>query len=518
MLAALMGSEILLASLAFDGDQLKAGTGGLLGLLKSMGAWAMRWTVAAAVLFAGFAYLKGHTVPLALLGSPIRPHWLLAHAAALAGFVYASQAIYEGGAGTDLAVLAWSLAGAAVAVTAACTVLPPVAWAALGRQTRSLALLSMAAAGLACGLGVLTRLLWAPVTVATFALVKFLLGLVLNEMVVQPERFRVGTPKFTVIVSPECSGLEGMGLFFIFSLLWLVLFRDELRFPQVLILLPVGLVTLYFLNAVRIAALALIGHAGFREIAVRGFHSQAGWIGFSLVAFGLLLASRRVAWISARPLPPLTADEYPAAAYLVPFLALLAAGILSQAMTAHFEWTYALRVLATAVVLWFYRARYQSIDWRCGWVAVAAGALMFALWIAVDRWVGPATPTGMPAELIGASAGARWAWIVARIAGAVVTVPIAEELAFRGFLFRRCVAEDFEAVPWRAWTWTALGLSSCLFGIPHGSLWFAGILAGLAFGTVMVRSGRLGDAVGAHATTNALLAAYVLMTGRWDLW
>jgi hypothetical protein len=34
----------------------------------------------------------------------------------------------------------------------------------------------------------------------------------------------------------------------------------------------------------------------------------------------------------------------------------------------------------------------------------------------------------------------------------------------------------------------------------------------------MRRRGDLGDAVLAHATTNALLAAYVLATGNWALW
>jgi CAAX prenyl protease-like protein len=124
----------------------------------------------------------------------------------------------------------------------------------------------------------------------------------------------------------------------------------------------------------------------------------------------------------------------------------------------------------------------------------------------------------MPRELAEASVGARLCWLATRIAGAVVTVPIAEELAFRGFGLRRLMDEDFEAVPWRAWNWLALGGSSVFFGLMHGGLWLAGIAAGLIYGGMMLRRGHLGDAIGAHATTNALLAAYVLATNRWDLW
>jgi hypothetical protein len=34
----------------------------------------------------------------------------------------------------------------------------------------------------------------------------------------------------------------------------------------------------------------------------------------------------------------------------------------------------------------------------------------------------------------------------------------------------------------------------------------------------MLRRGRIGEAVAAHALTNALLAIYVLVSGHWQLW
>ncbi len=50
-----------------------------------------------------------------------------------------------------------------------------------------------------------------------------------------------------------------------------------------------------------------------------------------------------------------------------------------------------------------------------------------------------------------------------------------------------------------------------------GSRWIAGTLAGLLYGAVYLRRGRIGDAVVAHAITNGLLAASVLVTGQWNL-
>jgi membrane protease YdiL (CAAX protease family) len=44
------------------------------------------------------------------------------------------------------------------------------------------------------------------------------------------------------------------------------------------------------------------------------------------------------------------------------------------------------------------------------------------------------------------------------------------------------------------------------------------MLAGLAYGLVYRRRGRLGDAIVAHGVTNALLALWVVVTGDWGPW
>ena len=96
-------------------------------------------------------------------------------------------------------------------------------------------------------------------------------------------------------------------------------------------------------------------------------------------------------------------------------------------------------------------------------------------------------------------------------------IPVVEELAFRGFLLRWLVSPEFERVPPRAWTWSAVLLSSLAFGAVHAH-WILGTLTGLAFAMVLLRRGRLADAILAHALTNAGIAVAVLGFGRWDLW
>jgi CAAX prenyl protease-like protein len=207
-----------------------------------------------------------------------------------------------------------------------------------------------------------------------------------------------------------------------------------------------------------------------------------------------------------------------AAVYLGPFLALIAAGMLSRAMTGDFEWAYPLHLLAVCVVFLIYSRQYMAMNWRFTWRGPAAGLLAFAIWMSFE-WLTAGLKSGAaPAALDAAIAPVRWSWISARVLGAVVAVPFAEELAFRSYLMRRLVTEEFDRLPPAQVTLLSLTISSVLFGVLHGERWLAGILAGLLYGLVYMRKGRLADAVVAHATTNGLIAVAVLGWGYWKLW
>ncbi len=109
------------------------------------------------------------------------------------------------------------------------------------------------------------------------------------------------------------------------------------------------------------------------------------------------------------------------------------------------------------------------------------------------------------------------AWVIARALGSVIVSPLIEELAFRGYLTRRLMAADFKSVPQGKFSWPSFLVSSSLFGIFHDR-WIAGTLAGMLYALALYRRHKLSDAVLAHATTNALIVAYVLASGKWSLW
>jgi CAAX prenyl protease-like protein len=221
--------------------------------------------------------------------------------------------------------------------------------------------------------------------------------------------------------------------------------------------------------------------------------------------------------------PPSNSDdlhgESPAIrAYLVPFLAILAASFVSKAASGYFEWLYPLRFWAAAIALCYFWPELKKLNWRFGWLGPVAGVAVFLLWIAPSWWAHQSAASPLGPALAALSPTARWTWISFRVAAACLTVPIAEELAFRGYLARRFISREFDQVSFTSLTALSVALSSLAFGLMHGQHWMVGILAGLAFAVALRWRGRMGDAVVAHAVSNLLLAAWVLRFGDWAQW
>jgi len=379
--------------------------------------------------------------------------------------------------------------------------------------------------GVGAGLGILatvaatvTREWWEPLGRSTLLTVYGLLRALGFDAGAETARFLVGTPTFVVEISPYCSGYHGIGLMWAFLGAYLWLFRDRLRFPRALWLIPIGTILVWVLNAVRIAALVIIGSYGHEEIATQGFHYYAGTLLFCSAALGLGAwagSSRLFGAVPRRPLTDTARDA--TAAYVLPLVVLLATSLVTGAVSRDgFDAVYGARVLTTAVVLWVARDRLAGAGWRVSWAGVLFGVGAFVLWLALVG--GMQEGQGDLGVVLGAlDPVSRVLWIALRFAGAVVIVPLAEELAFRGYLARRLTAVDFETVALGKISWQALLASSALFGLMHRDV-LAGAAVGLLYGLAARWRGHLGDAVLSHAVTNALLALVVIATGRWALW
>jgi exosortase E/protease (VPEID-CTERM system) len=495
-------------------------------IMRLIQHWLFRFAIAYSVSLGMLIYLRGRAlaaVPAMGISAPIRVQWGIVHTLLLIPLAVLSEDLYGSAPGMPFAALAaaWHACAIAAALALFAAMAPAPVWRAAVRQAEGLPYYALlpAAAAVAAIRG--SQLLWAPSSVLTFRLVEIMLRPLRPALHIDPSTLTLATDHFAVTIAQACSGLEGVGLMLAFCAAWLWCFRREYYFPRALAVVPAGVLLVFLLNAARIAALVLIADAGYQRVAIVGFHSQAGWIGFNLVAFGVALLARRNPWISrvARDPPraePRQAALNPTAAYLMPLLMILAAGTIAHAISPGFDLLYPLRLAAALIVLWFYRRSYTALDFRCSWRAPVVGVVLFFIWVGFARFLTSASAE--PAALAGLPVPLRATWIGSRLLAAILTVPIAEELAYRGYLLRRLTRAPFESVAFADVRRPALALSALAFGLTHGALWLPGILAGWAYGTLVIKTGKLGEAMVAHGTTNALLAVYVLVFNQWQLW
>lgn len=443
---------------------------------------------------------------------PLSGRWMGSHLLVFATLALHLQTLQQTLAGHSplLKALAWLVLGLLFSGTWLAAVLRPGRWVGWLRRHAAWLGASLALAALSLGILHVSNWLWRPLASGTLKLSHGLLACIYDDVSSRPETYQIGTTTFHIVIEPGCSGYEGIGLVTMFTLTYLWLRRRELRFPLALGLLPAGCLINWLVNGLRIATLVVIGTNFSPDLAMKGFHSQAGWLTFVLTSSLLVIWVEEGHWFHR--LGPAEAEpaHYPAAPYLLPLLALLLGTMLGQAFSGDFAWLYPLRILLATAAL----ARLNgAINWGRWFTgrALNCGLLVYLIWcLLVPAQAGPTVWQHLPT-------GWAWLWLGFRVVGSSLVVPLVEELAFRGYLMRRLQTEDFENLSGRAVRGPAWVLSALLFGALHQDF-LAATLAGLAYGSILRRGGSLGEAVTAHAVTNACISLQVLWLGHWSLW
>jgi exosortase E/protease (VPEID-CTERM system) len=358
---------------------------------------------------------------------------------------------------------------------------------------------------------------WSSLASATLRASHWILTLYETNVVLDVDRLILGVGDFQVLVLKECSGYEGIGLVTAFLVFYCWLMRHKLRFPHALLLLPVGIVIAWSLNALRIALLISIGRHASPDIALNGFHSQAGWIGFLALAISIMAVSGKISFFRAEPkraAPIAKPGNDLLLALLAPFMALMATSIIASLFAPHDEWLYFLKVAAVGGTLWLFRSAYGSLPTAVSPLSIAVGIGIGIVWVMTD-------PRGESGETLAIWFASLPTWLVVlwlscRGLGSVVVVPMAEELAFRGYLQRILVSRDFSQVAPGQFTWLSFVVTSLLFGMMH-QRWVAAALAGALYALLVYRTNRLSDAIAAHAASNLVIFICAVAARQWSL-
>jgi exosortase E/protease (VPEID-CTERM system) len=526
LLIILIVAEALSISVAFDAQALSqqhvdAGFGWLAkGGVASK--FLLIWFAAMLVALGPRLKVWSHDLQVANEGHRYRARVLLQLSAfflffGLTYLVFSVTSSRWGWVATSLPVL-WLMALGSVALLWVNMLAPFRFWFRFVREEALLIGFACAIAALTWSFTLVTQGLWDPLGAGTFEAVTSVLQLFYVDIVVHPEQRILGLGDFVVEIAAACSGYEGIGLVLVFTGFYLITFRLDFRFPNALMLLPIGVAAIWVFNVIRIAVLIVIGFEISPELALEGFHSMAGWISFVLVTASILLLAHSSSLFSRSPQGATAQPINFRMALLIPLVVLLSSTLITSAMTITVDWWYPLRVVLTACALLLLWRHYRGISFRITWIAVAVGVLVFLLWLLLVP-DDPAASARTNEQLQEIPSGLLIGWLLLRTVGAVVTVPLAEELAFRGYIFEWLGPGNSASSEsrWSGFPWMALIVSSILFGLLH-SAWLAGMLAGIAFGLVRCYRRNVADAFVAHATTNALLSVYVLATGSWSLW
>jgi CAAX prenyl protease-like protein len=188
---------------------------------------------------------------------------------------------------------------------------------------------------------------------------------------------------------------------------------------------------------------------------------------------------------------------------------------------ASYYWIYCAKTFVGLFLVWTMWPIVTEMRWAFSWEAVVIGVFVAAFWVGLDpfcpKWF-KVDHAYNPHTDLATNGSLALGYIMIRIAGSTLIVPLLEEVFFRSFLYRYIIKADFISIPLNHFNLRSFLITSILFGLEHGNQWIAGILCGFCYQWLVLRKNRLGDAMTAHAISNLLLGLYVAWKAQWQFW
>jgi hypothetical protein len=218
-------------------------------------------------------------------------------------------------------------------------------------------------------------------------------------------------------------------------------------------------------------------------------------------------------------------------AYILPmatFLALVWLGTKGTETGHGNTWypaAYTARVVIVGLMLLLFRRAYTTIRWNHWWLGLIVGVAGIVQWIGMQlvlekhfEFFRPGDNVFNP-DLFFANPATRYGFVAVRLIGAVLVVPVMEELFWRDYCWRTIIApNDFKLAHVGEWDPKAFVIVPLIFALVHGNWWPTAIVWAFMIGALLLYTKSLGACIIAHATTNLLLGAWVLYSKQWSLW
>ena len=209
--------------------------------------------------------------------------------------------------------------------------------------------------------------------------------------------------------------------------------------------------------------------------------------------------------------------------YVLPFILYLGLTQLAAAYPKHYAWLYPTVVVVvgaiTVPLLYGRRIIRPHIRVVPG---VVVGIVGIVLWIAIchldwdkrfsallPSWLQPGPRAGFDPFSAIPNTVACWSFVVMRLVGLALLVPIVEELFWRGFLARWLLSPNWQSQAMGRFTPVSFALVTLMFTLAHPE-WLAAAAYCALLNLLLSWTRDLWNCVVAHGVSNLVLGAYVL--------
>jgi uncharacterized protein len=182
---------------------------------------------------------------------------------------------------------------------------------------------------------------------------------------------------------------------------------------------------------------------------------------------------------------------------------------------------YTIKIAAVIAAFLIWRGPLGDIrpSWNVLIPSLLVGLVIIGSWIVIDQAVPYphiGARIGFDPGTIESSAG-RLAFLLVRLSGLVIVVPVMEELFWRSFLLRYLSGDNAQALPIGAFSLSALAIMVVLSATSHAE-WLVAAIASVIFAFWLRRTRSLFAAIVSHAAANGALGVYILQTHDWKYW
>ena len=213
-------------------------------------------------------------------------------------------------------------------------------------------------------------------------------------------------------------------------------------------------------------------------------------------------------------------------AYVLPMALFMAFTWVGGKWPSLYPASYVAKVVLVTIALVALWRHYTKISWRYWWLGGIVGVIGIFQWVGMQLWLqrnveffAPSGDPFDPTQVFAGSDVLLYGFLAVRIIGAVLVVPVMEELFWRDFLWRQILApNDFKLAEVGERAWAPFLIVSLVFAFVHGNWWLTSIVWALMIGALLMYTKSLGACIIAHAVTNLLLAVYVLKYRDWAFW